>query len=168
MASDPYLEFPNKPDLTLYVGKKVTEIVRPENALPWQWAIKLENGVLIVNKDRRETFVPSGIVGYSISTISFSVRDTTIHFFKAESEMMKWSLNPTQYAVHDPKHGGEVYPQWPQELEEAGIPSHPEEPVSDKPVDPEAWEQHRQGEIRDRQVRAAEAQREWIREDDGA
>ena len=164
MATDPSLEFPNKPDLTLYVGKKVTEIVRPENALPWQWAMKLENGVLIVNKDRRETFVPNEVVGASISTISFSIKDTTIHFDKGD-EKLKWSLNPTQYAVHDPAHGGEVYPQWPQELEEAGIPSHPDEPVSDKPTDPEGWESHRQDEIRRRQGEVAEEAREWIKED---
>lgn len=164
MASDPFLEFPNKPDLTLYVGKEVTEITRPQGALPWQWAIKLENGVLIVNKDRRETFVPEELVGYSIRTISFSMKDTTITFIKGE-EMMKWSLNPTQYAVHDPAHGGEVYPQWPQELEDAGIPSHPDEPVSDKPDDPKAWEDHRKSEIDRRQSEVESEARHWIEEE---
>lgn len=161
MATDPRFEFPNKPDLTLYVGKKVTEIVRPEHALPWQWAIRLENGVLIINKDRREIFVPDDLVGCKIMTISFSMKDTTITF----SEGLKWSLNPTQYSVLDPAHGGEVYPQWPQELEDAGIPSHPEEPVSEKPTDPVKWEDHRKGLLREADVRHQNEAQEFLKED---
>ena len=38
-GSSPYLEFPSKPDLTLYIDKKVVEICRPKNSLTWQWAI---------------------------------------------------------------------------------------------------------------------------------
>jgi hypothetical protein len=156
-----HLEFPQKPDLTLYIGKYVEGIVKPENALPWQWGIRLENGVEIRNKDRRETFVPTDIVGKCIMTISFSVKDTTITF----SGGLKWSLNPTQYAVHDPQHGGEVYPQWPVELEEAGIPSHPMEGVSDQPDNAEGWEKHRRSEIMRRHEETQTEARNWLEED---
>jgi hypothetical protein len=118
-----------KPTLDLYIGRYVAAIVRGD--LPWQWAIRLDSGVEIRNKDRRETFSPDfeKFVGSRLRTISLSIRDTTITFSNGE----KWSLNPTQYVIFDPKYDGEVYPQWPEELEDAGIPSHPDEDVSAKP-----------------------------------
>lgn len=148
-----------KPSLDLYIGNYVASIVRGEQ--PWQWAIRLDSGVEIRNKDRRETFSPDfeKFVGARIQTISLSVRDTTITFTNGE----KWSLNPTQYVILDPKYGGEVYPQWPEELEEAGVPSHPDEDVSAQPG-PE-WKHEYQ---RLRQMMAARHQSqadEFLKED---
>lgn len=148
-----------KPTLDLYLREYVDSIYRPEDAEPWQWAIRLANGVYIINKDRRETFVPDEIVGKQLKTISYSFHDTTITF----SGGLKWSLNPTQYALHDPAHGGEVYPQWPEELEEAGIPSHPEEEVSAQPQ--EGWDKHRQGLLRKHEERVTQEANDWLQED---
>lgn len=148
-----------KPDLSLYVGNYVQGIVRGDE--PWQWGIRLDDGTEIRNKDRGETFVPDDIVGARIKTIMFSEADTVIQF----SNGARWSFNPTQYALHDPKHGGEVYPQWPEELEEAGIPSHPEEGVSDEPENPRDWEKHRQQKHRSHQARIEGQAQEFLKED---
>ena len=156
------MEFSQKPNLQLYIGRYVQAIVRPENSQPWEWGIRLDNGVEIRNKDQRETFVPQDIVGSRIMTIVMSLHDTTIHF----SGGTKWSVNPTQYVIHDPKHGGEVYPQWPEELEEAGITSHPEGRVSDKPDDPEAWERARQETLHEQDARIQTNAREWLAEEE--
>lgn len=123
-----------KPSLDLYIGRYVAAVFKGE--LPWQWALRLDSGVEIRNKDRRETFSPDfeKFLGSRLMTISLSVRDTTITF----SNGQKWSFNPTQYVIYDPKYDGEVYPQWPDELEDMGIPSHPEEGISDQPG--EQWE----------------------------
>lgn len=154
-----------KPTLDLYIGRYVSAIIKQAvlNAKPWQWGIQLDSGVVIYNKDRRETFVPDGIVGARIKTVAYSEVDTTVHF----SNGFKWSLTPTQYAIADPKHGGEVYPQWPEELEEAGIPSHPEEPVSDSPQ--EGWDEHRQDLLRAGEARNRSDAQEFLSdvEEDG-
>lgn len=121
----------SKPNLVMYVGQKVIAITRGK--LPWEWGIKFANGVEIRNKARNETFRPIGLVNRHLLTISFSVQDTTLHFSGEE----KVSLKPTAYSIADPRHGGEVYPQWPEELETVGIPSHPEEDVSAQPS--EEW-----------------------------
>lgn len=149
-----------KPNLSLYVGNYVAGIVRgPE---PWMWGIRLDDGTEIRNKDRNETFVPDDIVGARIMTISFALEDTTIRF----SNGTRWSFNPTQYAIHDPQHGGEVYPQWPEELEEAGISSHPEEGVSDPPENPRDWEKHRQQKLRSGQARIEGQAQEFLKEEE--
>jgi hypothetical protein len=155
-------EFPTKPDLTLYIGRYVQGIVKPVDGEPWEWGIRLDNGVEIRNKDRKETFVPTDIVGKQVTTITYSVHDTTIIFTGG----LKWSLNPTQYALHDPNHGGEVYPQWPENLEEVGIPSHPEEAVSDKPENPEEWERHRQQLLHEADARHQSEAQEFLKEED--
>lgn len=151
------LEFVQKPHLSLYLGKTITDVIQhPE---PWKWAIVLEGGIEIRNKDRRETFVPTNIIGHKIKTISMSEGDTTLHF----SNGHKWSLNPTQYAIYDPKYGGDAYPQWPGELEDAGIPSHPEEEISAQPS--ADWERQRQALEAEGQARITKQSREWLEED---
>jgi hypothetical protein len=153
-----------KPTLDLYVGRYVSSIVRARltaegEGEPWQWGIRLDDGTTIYNKDRRETFVPQDIVGARIKTVAYSVIDTTIHF----SNGHKWSLTPTQYAIADPHHGGEVYPQWPEELEEAGIPSHPEEGVSDPPK--EGWHEHREELLHQADARHQSEAQEFLAEE---
>lgn len=116
---------PERPNLSLYLRQKVVEIIK--GGQPWQWAIKLESGVCIINKDESEVYAPDdffAVKNFTLDSFSMSVRDTTLHLRSPETGMiMKFSLSPTKYAVHDPVHGGEVYPQWPEELEEFGIPS---------------------------------------------
>ena len=156
------MEFSTKPDLTLYIGKYVQTIIRDdENPEPWKWGIRFDNGVEIRNKDRREVFVPQDIVGKQLKTITFSEGDTTLVFTGG----LKWSLNPTQYAIHDPAHGGEVYPQWPEELEEAGIPSHPDEDVSSAPDDPEGWSKHRTNIQMEHDRRITRQANDWLQEE---
>jgi len=153
------LEFVQKPHLSLYLGKQVTDVIQhPE---PWKWCIVLEGGVEIRNKDRRETFKPKDIIGHRIRTISMSEGDTTLHFTNEQ----KWSLNPTQYAIYDPKYSteGESYPQWPGELEDAGIPSHPEEEVS---IEPSAdWDRQREAMEQEQDKRISGQARDWMEED---
>lgn len=148
-----------KPTLDLYIGKTVTAIITDAEA-EWHWGIRLDNEVIIYNVDRRETFVPQDIVGAKIKTVAYAEADTTIHF----SNGHKWSLTPTQYAIADPAHGGEVFPQWPEELEEAGIPSHPEEGVSAQPQ--EGWYEHREGLLREHDQRIAENAQEFLAEEE--
>lgn len=139
-----------KPTLNLYLDWQCTAVVQEEGAEEWQWCILLrprkgssdystDRQVLIVNKSRRETIAPSEIIGATFRSISMSVRDTTMHFMMPNGHRLDVGLNPTQYAIEDPAYGGAVYPQWPEELEEAGIPSHPDEGVSAAPDDAEAW-----------------------------
>lgn len=138
-----------KPQLHMYVGRTVLGIEHKPDGEPWQWAIVLEGGVRIVNVSRNETVMPfETIIGQKVKTIVHSQRDTTIHFggtgkFVHKTERV--SLNPTQYAIQDPKYAAEglVYPQWPEELEEAGISSHPDEGVSAAPDNAEAWNKTR-------------------------
>lgn len=116
---------PEKPNLSLYVRQRVKAIIRAGK--PWQWAIMLESGVLIINKDEREEFSPDEQMAgnFTFDSFSMSVHDTTLHFRSLlDDHVVKFGLSPTKYAIHDPVHGGEVYPQWPEELEkEWGIPS---------------------------------------------
>jgi len=131
-----------KPNLSLYLRQRVVEIVKGEKS--WQWAIKLSSGVYIINKDENEEFAPEGFLAeknFIFTSYSMSVHDTTMHFQSPETGMIvKYSLAPTKYAVHDPVHGGEVYPQWPEELEERGIPSVEGGEISAAPS-PE-WDKH--------------------------
>jgi hypothetical protein len=155
------LEFVQKPHLQMYLGHYVQAIVRKKDGPQWEWAIRLDNGVEIRNKDRSEWMQPDDLVGAKLVSLSMSEGDTTLHF----SNGRRWSLNPTQYAISDSRYGGEAYPQWPGELEDAGISSHPEEPVSALPDDNEAWEDVRKNEMRQQDRRAQNQAREWIKED---
>jgi len=155
--SETRLEFVQKPHLSLYIGKVITDVIQhPE---PWKWCIVLEGGVEIRNKDRREAWKPENLIGHKIKTISLSEADTTIRF----SNGQKWSLTPTQYAIYDPAYGGEAYPQWPGELEDAGIPSHPEEEVSSPPS--ADWERQRQALEQEADQRISSEARDWMEED---
>lgn len=130
---------PEKPNLSLYLRQRVVEVIKGEE--PWQWAIKLQSGVLIVNKAESEVFAPESFLAeknFIFTSFAMSVHDTTMHFQSPETGMIvKFSLNPTKYAVSDPVHGGEVYPQWPEELEEMGIPSVEGGEISEPP--PPEW-----------------------------
>jgi len=119
----------SKPDLSLYIGRRVIEVEKGEEA--WQWAIVLDGNVRIVNKSRDEVFAPDSLKGKRLDTIILGLQSTTLHFnIHGGPSNQVVSIKGTQYAIQDPKHGGEVYPQWPEELEEMGIPSHPDEAVS--------------------------------------
>jgi hypothetical protein len=157
---------PEKPNLSLYLRQKVVEI--PKGVLPWQWAIKLESGVLIVNKDELEHIAPDQVVplvGWTFESVSFSTGDTTMHFRSPETDtIFKWSIAPTKYAVHDPVHGGEVYPQWPEELEERGIPSVEGGEISTPP--PEEWSEHYNKLTSEGDKRRKDEATEFLKEED--
>lgn len=150
----------SKPDLNLYIGKKVAAVNMTDIA--WQWEIVLDDGTRFINKSREEIMAPTEIVGGKLKTISFSEHDTTLHWEMANGHIQKMSFNPTQYSIHDPAHGGEVYPQWPEELEEDGISSHPEEPVSDKPE--ETWAGREEQLKAERERRISGEARDFIEE----
>lgn len=115
-----------KPTIDLYIGKKVIGTVHGEQ--PWQWGIRLEGDVEIRNKDERETWaaneqVMTSLDGYRLMALSLSPRDTTLHFAGPAATKIEISYSPTKYAIFDPKYGTESFPQWPEELEEMGIPA---------------------------------------------
>lgn len=129
-----------KPNLSLYIGRVVTDVCYdPEDKTKW-W-LELEGGVRIANKSPKEMFPPDkSIIGARLSFVSMSLRDTTLKFDAVNGYIHSISFKPTYYVIHDPAHGGEVYPQWPEELERAGIPATPEGGISDEPA-PEWAEQ---------------------------
>jgi hypothetical protein len=150
-----------KPDLSLYVGKKVIAIVRGEK--DWEWGVKLQGDVEIRNKDRRESFRPMKIVNYYFSAMSLSTRDTTLHFAGPGNDKQVVSFTPTKYVIFDPKYEGEVWPQWDEYLESMGIPSMEGEEIS-----AEAGEQWPDEEARLRQEREQRIQAgatNFLRED---
>src|SRR5262245_56667847 len=107
-----------KPTLDLYVGHKVIAITRGEEE--WEWGIKLAGDVEIRNKDELEVFRPIGLVNHRLTSISYSERDTSIHFMR-NGQKATISLKPTGYVILDPRYGGEAYPQWPEFLDDMGI-----------------------------------------------
>lgn len=138
-----------KPQLSNYIGQRVTEVISKETPggdMRWQWYIRFEGGAKIVNKSCKETFPPTEIIGARFTSMSLSTGDTTLHFSAPNGHVHKIGLNPTQYAIDDPRYGGEAYPQWPEELEEKGIPSHPQESVSHQQTEEEkvAWQAERE------------------------
>lgn len=151
-----------KPDLSLYVGKKVTAITRGEQ--PWEWGIKFQGDVEIRNKDEREVLAPIGLVGMFFTHMSFSLHDTTMYFTGLGKKTERFSFNPTRYAIADPAHGGEVYPQWPEELEAGGITSVPGGEVSAEPDDPEGWAERRESLLREGDERRANEAAEFLKD----
>jgi len=156
-----------KPTLDLYIGRRVLAVEQDE-AEDWKWEIHLggKDGsiVKIMNKSRDETMPPIHVVGCIVSTISMSLYDTTISCeHPGNGALLKFSLKPTQYAILDPKFGGEAYPQWPEELEAAGIPSHPDEEVSAEPS--EDWPEEERRLAIEQHQRQQDQARTWLRED---
>ena len=131
---------PEKPNLSLYFGQVVRKVNQSERE-PWKWTLTFENGVVIQNYSPDETHPPVEFVGWKFISMGMSVHDTSLHFRDPQTGIIrKWGLKPTSYTIHDPKHGGEVIPQWPEELEERGISPDDIGKISDQPDDPEAWE----------------------------
>lgn len=154
-----------KPTLDLYIGRKVVAVTRKPDGEEWEWGIKLQGDVEIRNKDRRETFRPMKIVNYRLSSISLSPRDTTIHFTKGNTKITA-SFNPTQYVIFDPKYGGEVFPQWPEELDEMGIHSHPEEGASSEPS--EEWPEEERKLVAESDARRESDRVEFLKDTEAA
>ena len=158
----------SKPTLSLYSKWNVSGVYQ-DAALAWQWAIELsepgnpERTTLIVNQSRDEIMAPIEIVDGKLITVSMSLVDTTLTFQMPNGHIHKIGLKPTQYAISDPVYGGLSYPQWPEELEEAGIPSHPEEDVS-APAS-EEWAEERERLIRGQEIRIGNEAQEFVLED---
>lgn len=125
-----------KPDLSLYIGRKVVSVIRDNE--DGEWGLELDGRVCILNKSPFETFPPGDeIIGARFSAMSMSLRDTTLHFMAPNNHKHTVSFSPTYYVICDPVHGGEVYPQWPEELEQSGVPATPEGGISSEPS--EGW-----------------------------
>jgi hypothetical protein len=157
-----------KPDLTLYSGRKVTRIHRPKNKPGIDqsaWMIELEGGILVENKSADETIPPGDeIIGSRLVTVIASLRDTTIVFEAPAGNFHRVSFAPTYYTISDPSYGGTVYPQWPEELEEGGVPATPEGGISDQPQ--AGWDKAER-ELRERsQARRQQEAASWLKEED--
>jgi hypothetical protein len=129
-----------------------------------KWAIELEGGILVENQSPGETFPPGDeILGSRLITVIASVQDTTLVFEAPAGNFHRISFAPTYYTISDPGYGGIVYPQWPEELEEAGIPATPEGGISDKPQP--GWEKAEQ-ELHERAQRGQEQEAaEFLKEE---
>jgi hypothetical protein len=147
-----------KPTIDLYRGKKIIAVVRGEES--WEWGIKLQGDVEIRNKDVREEFRPMDVVNRYIAAFSLSPRDTTLHL----SDGQKISFAPTKYAIFDPRYGSESYPQWPEELEEMGIPAIEGGEVSGE-SSPE-WKAEEARLVEEREAQRGADAAEFLREDD--
>lgn len=153
----------SKPDLSLYMGRKVVSVIHKNE--DGDWGIELEGRVMILNKSPNETIPPGDeIVGGKFVFISMSLRDTTLHFKMENGYKHTISFPPTYYVIADPVHGGEVYPQWPEELEQSGVPATPEGGISDEPSPEWADEEAR---LRDaREARIQSDADEFLKEDE--
>jgi hypothetical protein len=154
-----------KPDLTMYRGRKVIGL-DVSGTDPADWAIELEGGIKVANVSANETIAPTPeIIGSTLETVLLSYRDTTLVFRAANGHTHKLSFAPTYYTIMDPGYGGIVYPQWPEELEEGGVPATPEGGISEQPqagwVKAEA--EHEARAVARRQAEATE----FLKEEDG-
>jgi len=139
------------PELGLYIGQKVVAIT--QGAEKWEWGIKLESGTEIRNKDVRETFQPMGLVNMRFQSMSLDMKGTVLHFMGGGASKVSVGLKPTGYVIYDPRYGDEIFPQWPEELDEMGITANEGmAPPNPKPI--EDW--------RDEEARLKKAQVERI------
>jgi len=149
-----------KPDLSLYLGKRVVAIVRGEQ--PHEWGIKMQGEVEIRNRDERETVVPIGLVGLVFSSMSLSLHDTVMHFTGPNNELEKFSFNPVKYGIYDPGYGSEVLPQWPEELEAAGNVPEGMEASGEASAE---WPERRARLEQERDARTQSDAQEFLKED---
>ena len=153
-----------KPGLFLYIGRKVIAVSRVGKS-DFNWSIVLEGNVVILNHDKDEVYPPPpALVGMRLSALSQSLRDTTMHFTGMGATKITVSLPPTKYSIHDPAHGGEVFPQWPEELEMAGIPAVEGGELSAEPS-PE-WNSAERKILFEKQERIEEEARNWLKEEE--
>jgi hypothetical protein len=152
-----------KPDLSIYIGEIVKEVYSygPEHH---EWGIRFISGVEFENHDPLETFPPDGIAGMKLMSISMGLHDTTLHFFRGGSRQ-SIGVAPTKYSIYDPKHGGKVFPQWPEELEERGIPSMEGGELSQEPTDADRWEHEYRKKLAVRHAMRQQEAAEWLAKD---
>jgi hypothetical protein len=120
-----------RPGLDHYVGRPFVSVFQSDND-DYDWAIELEGGVLIRNKDGRRTAAPTEeeLGGTSLLLVTFSEMDTILHFGMSSAPgsttVKEITLTPTQYTLSDAAVYGEVeiYPQVP-DAEETVIPDDP-------------------------------------------
>lgn len=153
------------PDLSLYIGKKVTAITKGDEQ--WEWGIILDGGVEIRNKDVRETFRPdTSLIGMRFQSMSVSTRDTTLHFIGHGAAKVSIGLKPTGYAIFDKRYGSEIFPQWPEELDEMGITANEGMAPPRQPPAPE-WDEEEKRLEHARQERISGEAVEFIKDTDG-
>lgn len=131
-----------------YVGRPFVSVFQGDDA--YDWAIQLEGGVLIRNKDGRRTAAPKEeeLAGSSFLLTTFSELDTILHFgtsnVSGSTTTLEITLTPTQYTLSDPEQYGEteIYPQVPDN-EESLIPDDPSpDRVAEGPDDPQVTHMH--------------------------
>lgn len=89
------------PSLDYYAGVGVSSIEQAEE--DWDWAIKLENGVLIHNTDHRRTSIPGAIVGYGFSHVADDEDDLNIQLaFVQGPDTQTVTLTKKQFYIADP------------------------------------------------------------------
>lgn len=159
-----YRVIPEKPNISLYIGRKVERVYRLPDTEEWEWYIELTGGVLIRNYSKQETHMPSHIEGMTLRSFAMSQHDTTLHLENPASHVIeRWGLKPTSYTIHDPQHGGEVSPQWPEELEERGIAPQDVGAISDTAS--EGWPQAYEGLTKQSEVRATDNAEKFLEDE---
>lgn len=132
-----------KPGLDHYVGRPFECVIQGDEA--HDWALQLEGGVLIRNKDESRTApVQEELDGTSLLFVALSELDTVLHFgtsnISASTVHQEITFTPTLYTLSDRAKYGEVeiYPQV-VDPEETVIPP---DPSSERVVDgPETIEE---------------------------
>lgn len=112
-----------KPKLDHYVGRPVEKVISWGDE-EWQWAIRLEGGVLFKNHDEDKVDVPNDVSGLILGNCIFSELDTRCVFSPSGEEVI---FTPTLYTIADPNYTGhtEVFPQVPDEEEQIITPPDP-------------------------------------------
>lgn len=108
-----------RPGLDHYFGRPFEDVIQGTNNA--DWAIQLEGGVLIRNKDRRRTAAPTKgeLAGISLLSATFNPDETILHFGTSNREgvtvVKEISLEPTKYTLSDPlsRERNEIFPQKP-------------------------------------------------------
>jgi hypothetical protein len=118
-----------RPSIDHYFGRPFDSIVKGDEN--WDWAIQLDGGVQIKNKDQSLTTAPSNLDGSSLMTVTYGELDTTLNFGTPTNMQASVVLTPTLYTISDPLNPSdvEIYPQVPEEV------VIPDDPSGDRVAD---------------------------------
>lgn len=137
-----------RPSIDHYVGYPIEEITHVGDA-PWQWAIRLEGGILLKNHDESRTLVPSQeeVAGKQILTVEMNTQSTVLKIGHLEGEGenkhpvydFDIPFAPLLYSIADARYshlGEEIFPQRNDHDQEVPHDPSPERTVdaADEPV----------------------------------
>lgn len=123
-------------DLTFFIGRPFVDVITPDNGTAdWFWAIRLESGGVIKNKDESLAIpLQDDLNGTVFIRPIFSELDTRLQFGTGDAVQTEIVLTPTKYTVSDPIYGeGEEYPQVPVEILDTVPPDPSDERVVQGP-----------------------------------